>query len=149
MMRTVGRFEGNLFGASLITIAANLGGIFFPFSNPQNLIVFHQKGIPSGTFVGYMLPLVIIGLILLWHCQWLVAKELTTTPTENRGINKWYLCGSMITFIVMVMAIIVPVPLGVSVGIVMLITFVIYRQSFLHYMSIIIYYSPLFSSLLS
>lgn len=49
----------------LQTIAANLGSMFTPIGNPQNLYLFTASGMPVGTFILTMLPLTAVSLVLL------------------------------------------------------------------------------------
>ena len=50
----------------LQTIAANLGSMFTPIGNPQNLYLYQLSGMSLGEFVAYMLPYTAVsGLLLL------------------------------------------------------------------------------------
>lgn len=49
----------------LQTIAANLGSMLTPIGNPQNLYLYSASAFSFGTFIRYMLPLVILSFFLL------------------------------------------------------------------------------------
>lgn len=51
---------------ALQTIAANLGSMFTPIGNPQNLYLYQLSGMSMGEFLAYMLPYTAVsGLLLL------------------------------------------------------------------------------------
>lgn len=62
MIKMIDDFKGRIVGADMIPIASNMGGIFFPFSNPQNLIIFDDFEIKMIDFVSVTGPLMIISL---------------------------------------------------------------------------------------
>ncbi len=47
------------------TIAANLGSMFTPIGNPQNLYLYSQSGLSLGNFMKLLLPYTAVSLILL------------------------------------------------------------------------------------
>jgi Na+/H+ antiporter NhaD/arsenite permease-like protein len=49
----------------LQTVAANLGSMLTPIGNPQNLYLYAQSGMGTGSFVLLMLPYTLISLVLL------------------------------------------------------------------------------------
>ena len=49
----------------LQNISANLGGMLTPFGNPQNLYLYSYFNIPTGEFMGIMLPAFLIAVSLL------------------------------------------------------------------------------------
>ncbi len=58
------------------TVAANLGSMFTPIGNPQNLYLYGKSGMGLGEFLLLMLPYtaVSLGLILLW-CLWYTRSD--------------------------------------------------------------------------
>ena len=64
----------------LQTIAANLGSMFTPIGNPQNLYLFSVSDLSLGAFFGTMLPLTLVSLILLVAAALLIPAE----PIEIR-----------------------------------------------------------------
>lgn len=59
----------------LETIAANLGSMFTPFGNPQNLYLFNLSGFSGGRFLALMAPYSGLSLILLALCLALIADR--------------------------------------------------------------------------
>lgn len=49
----------------LQTVAANLGSMLTPIGNPQNLYLYAQSGMGTGSFILLMLPYTLISLVLL------------------------------------------------------------------------------------
>lgn len=71
----------------LQTVAANLGSMFTPVGNPQNLYLYTAFELSMGTFLGYMLPLTLLSLLLLSAAVFLLGrKPLTVQTSENPGI---------------------------------------------------------------
>lgn len=71
----------------LQTVAANLGSMFTPVGNPQNLYLYTAFELSMGTFLGYMLPLTLLSLLLLSAAVFLLgSKPLTVQTSENPGI---------------------------------------------------------------
>lgn len=50
----------------LQTIAANLGSMFTPIGNPQNLYLYSKSGMEMGEFLALMLPYTILAAVLLF-----------------------------------------------------------------------------------
>lgn len=59
----------------LQTLAANLGSMFTPIGNPQNLYLFSVSGISTGRFFQTMLPVTVVSFVLLWLATFLLPKE--------------------------------------------------------------------------
>ena len=59
----------------LQTIAANMGGAFTPFGNPQNLLLFSASGMSAGEFFGITLPISVISLAMLAISVMFIKKE--------------------------------------------------------------------------
>ena len=55
-------------------IAANLGGMLTPFGNPQNLFLYTKFQIPTGEFVGIMLPPFAFSVALITLCCLIFVK---------------------------------------------------------------------------
>ena len=56
-------------------IAANLGGMFTPFGNPQNLYLYSKFNIPDGEFVQIMFPPFILAVLLITICCLIFVKN--------------------------------------------------------------------------
>lgn len=68
----------------LQTIAANLGSMFTPIGNPQNLYLFSVSGMPAGTFFMTMLPVTLLSLVLLLIATYLLPKEEIHIKMEQK-----------------------------------------------------------------
>ncbi len=69
----------------LQTIAANLGSMFTPIGNPQNLYLYGISEMGMGQFLLHMLPLTIVSAVLLIVCIFFVKKE--EIATEGIGVK--------------------------------------------------------------
>ncbi len=56
-------------------IAANLGGMLTPFGNPQNLYLYTKFQIPTGEFMGIMLPPFLFAVALITLCCVIFVKS--------------------------------------------------------------------------
>lgn len=63
----------------LQTIAANLGSMFTPIGNPQNLYLFGISDMTLGEFLLHMLPLTLLSAGLLFLCTFFMKKEVINT----------------------------------------------------------------------
>ena len=59
----------------LMTIAANLGSMFTPIGNPQNIYLFSLSGMAIGDFLLLMLPYTAVSAALLLLCIFIVMQE--------------------------------------------------------------------------
>lgn len=81
-------FKGDLLGAVLIVVAANLGSSFFPFGNPQNLFLFSYFALSAGEFFAWTSSLAIIFLIGLAAVLFFIpSTPLHTTLTVDKPIK--------------------------------------------------------------
>lgn len=68
----------------LQTIAANLGSMFTPIGNPQNLYLYSAFSIPASKFLMTMLPLTAVSLVFLFLAAlFLPNAELTIHSSES------------------------------------------------------------------
>ncbi len=75
----------------LQTIAANLGSMFTPIGNPQNLYIYERAQMNIGTFLSTMLPLTVISFLMLAACCGLSKKApivLEMKETEQRSKSR-------------------------------------------------------------
>lgn len=84
------KFNGQVLGAVLIVLAANLGGVFFPFSNPQNLLIYQTFQPSFIDFITWTGPLMLVGLILLGLASFKVDK-LAITKQKKTATVSWSL----------------------------------------------------------
>lgn len=68
----------------LQTIAANLGSMFTPVGNPQNLYLYSGFSIPIGKFLIIMLPLTVLSFFLLTLSVFLLPNK----PLEIRNLER-------------------------------------------------------------
>ena len=59
----------------LQNISANLGGMLTPFGNPQNLYLYTAYEIPTGEFMGIMLPPFLLAVAMLTVCCLVLKPE--------------------------------------------------------------------------
>lgn len=107
-------FRGQISTAVLITVAANLGGIIFPFSNPQNLIIFIQKQMTSSDFLSMSLPLTVFSYLILIVLTFILVEEKSLNKTiDLPPLDRQKLVLASISFLLMAFAIMGFLPLKV------------------------------------
>jgi len=81
VLRETGQERHMAFTFIMQNIAANLGGMLTPFGNPQNLFLYSTFAIPTGEFMGIMLPPFLIAVTLITMCciVFTPAEPLTLT----------------------------------------------------------------------
>ena len=67
----------------LQTIAANLGSMFTPIGNPQNLYLFSVSEMELGVFFKTMLPITVISLILIMLATYLIPNQKITVAIDE------------------------------------------------------------------
>lgn len=69
----------------LQTLAANLGSMFLPTGNPQNLYLYAWSSIPLSSFIKTMLPYTGASFVLLTACSMVMAKRnrMQTLPDDT------------------------------------------------------------------
>lgn len=72
----------------LQTIAANLGSMFTPIGNPQNLYLFSVSNMEWNEFFGTMFPLTAISFVLLLVATWMIIpdKEIKIDAEKKKQI---------------------------------------------------------------
>jgi Na+/H+ antiporter NhaD/arsenite permease-like protein len=66
--------------------AANLGGMITPLGNPQNLYLYSKYSVPTGEFIGIMLPYFIFSVVLISVCCLFIKPEPLTVPEESEKL---------------------------------------------------------------
>ena len=66
MLEMVGMTPSMCFAVVMMTIAANLGSMFTPVGNPQNLYLYAVSGMKIGEFFALMLPLTLLSAVCLF-----------------------------------------------------------------------------------
>ena len=69
---------------TLQTVAANLGSMFTPLGNPQNLYLYSYYHLSAGRFLGIMLPPTALSLAGLCACLLLIRPEPLATVQAER-----------------------------------------------------------------
>lgn len=105
ILRHLPAFKGRVLGAALIVVAANLGGVFFPFSNPQNLIIYSTYPVDFVSFMWWTLPLVVAGFILVMVATFFVEKRAAHTQVEGNAVDRSIVIQASIGMVLMVIAI--------------------------------------------
>ncbi|MGX7091696.1 SLC13 family permease [Hutsoniella sourekii] len=122
MVAEIGNFRGKVAGSVLITVAANLGGIIFPFSNPQNLIIYIQNNMTSQDFLKMSLPMTLFSFFILILITWLLVEDKPIVhDLELNPLHQQKLLVASFSFIVMASAILGFMPILKAVIIVSLI----------------------------
>ncbi len=81
---TAGRKEEVATVFILQNIAANLGGMLTPFGNPQNLYLYSRYLIPTGEFMGIMLPPFLAAVLLVSLCCLFVPLHSLRVSQQQR-----------------------------------------------------------------
>lgn len=86
----------------LQTIAANLGSMFTPIGNPQNLYLFSVSDLSLGAFFGTMLPLTALSLVLLLTATLLIPGDpiQVTMEESTKSLSTRDLIGYTVLFII-------------------------------------------------
>lgn len=104
-------FKGRILGAALIPVAANLGGIFFPFSNPQNLIIFDYYPLTTKTFITWTTPLLLVSFILVMAFPFFVERRSLETTIQKKTIGISLFLESLLGLLLMVFTVLGILPL--------------------------------------
>lgn len=116
----------------LMNISANLGGMLTPFGNPQNLYLYSYFNIPTGEFMGIMLPAFLVAITLLALAS-LPVKPIKFTISEEFGerlnIKKTVLYLAL--FLVSILIVFRVIPYGVGLVVIPIILFFVDKESLL------------------
>ncbi|MBG9982162.1 cation transporter [Aerococcaceae bacterium DSM 111020] len=105
LLRRLPSFRGQILLAGLIAVAANLGGVFFPFSNPQNLIIHRTFAVPFTSFVLWMLPLAVTGFLLLLVSCFLIERQAINETVAEEPLDQSLLPWALIGMVIMLAAV--------------------------------------------
>ena len=90
----------------LETVAANLGSMFTPIGNPQNLYLYSISGISMIDFFKLMLPYTLISLGLLFLAIYFIKPDnITTSSNAENHIKQISLLIYLILFVVCIMTV--------------------------------------------
>ena len=74
-LRAAGMEGRALLVAALMTVAANLGSMFTPVGNPQNLYLFTASGMSVSRFLSLMAPYTVLSAALLTGCIFVLFRS--------------------------------------------------------------------------
>ena len=122
----------------LQTIAANLGSMLTPIGNPQNLYLYSVSAFSFGTFILYMLPLVVVSFVLLlaillfggWKERGTGLDSASVVLEEDIPMEKKKLLLLGILFLVCMGAVLRILPYGVSFLAVVIVGMIAFRNLF-------------------
>ncbi len=86
-LKLCGQEKLMIFVIVLQTIAANLGSMFTPIGNPQNLYLFTASGMNLGRFFTTMAPITVLSFVLLMLSTLLIPNDkitLNVNTSENK-----------------------------------------------------------------
>ncbi len=108
------------------TIAANLGSMFTPIGNPQNLYLYGRSGMSLGAFLRLMLPYTLLSFLLLLVWCILLGKKndgsvITVSFAQPAGLmgKKYQLVVYLALFALSLLTVAKAVPYGVTLAIVL------------------------------
>lgn len=104
----------------LQTIAANLGSMFTPIGNPQNLYLYNLTGMSIGRLLLLMLPLSAVSCLLLFGLIWLEKPVLLTAdlPETNGMIDVKHTVIYGVLFFACLLTVVRILPFPIMLGIV-------------------------------
>jgi Na+/H+ antiporter NhaD/arsenite permease-like protein len=112
-------------------IAANLGGLLTPFGNPQNLYLFSFYHIPSGEFLGVMLPPFLLSLVLITACCFCVKNiPLNYSITDYGKISKKRSALYIAMFLFTALTVFRFIPYTVCLAVIVILLFIFDRKAF-------------------
>ncbi len=115
----------------LETVAANLGSMFTPIGNPQNLYLYSISGIGAGEFLKLMLPYTVLSYFVLLAAIYFVDKEPLNSSCDtfpNNKVNKLPLIVYLALFAFCILTVLHIVDYKVMLLIVVLVVIIIDRK---------------------
>lgn len=107
----------------LETVAANLGSMFTPIGNPQNLYLYSVSGTSLFDFLRLMLPYTAVSYLLLLVAIFIIKPDKiqsTSKVTDNDGLNKIQLIVYIILFFVCIATVLSILDYRIMLGIILL-----------------------------
>ena len=99
----------------LQNISANLGGMLTPFGNPQNLYLYTAFSIPTGEFMGIMLPPFLLAVAMLTVCCLLLKPtplRITEVFPEKLNVRRTALYFALFALSILIVFRLVPYYVG-------------------------------------
>lgn len=111
----------------LETVAANLGSMFTPIGNPQNLYLFSISDMSIGHFLSLMLPYTLTSFVLLVVAiMFIKPKEITTPPsTDTSKLHIPQLIVYIILFVTCIFTVLSLLDYRIMLGIVLAVMLVV------------------------
>ena len=108
----------------LQTIAANLGSMFTPVGNPQNLYLYNLTGMGIGQFLLLMLPLCVLSFVLLTVVIFVEKPvALATEFPDDKSLPDKKTIIYCVLFVVCLLTVVRLLPFQLMLGIVMVVIF--------------------------
>lgn len=86
VLKMTGKTRSMAYVFILQNIAANLGGMLTPFGNPQNLYLYSKFNIPTGEFMGIMLPYFLLSMVMVTVCCFFIKPEPLSVETPDINV---------------------------------------------------------------
>ena len=110
-------------------IAANLGGMLTPFGNPQNLYLYTKFHIPTGEFMGIMLPPFLVSILLITICCLFVKAEPLSLKDEPMELHPWRTAVYLLLFVLSIAIVFRTIPYVVGLIVIPLFLLVMDRKA--------------------
>lgn len=116
----------------LQTIAANLGSMFTPVGNPQNLYLYGISGMGLVEFLLFMLPLTALSFVMLCAVIWIEKPQKIVLNVKEESVKpvKWKVFCYAALFILCIFTVIRIVPWQISLAVVAGIVFIVDKNLF-------------------
>ena len=115
----------------LQTIGANLGSMFTPVGNPQNLYLFNHYNIPNGEFLSIMLPPFLLSTALILLCCLFLPREGLTVPRQETLPDKRHTAVYGVLFCVAVAMVLRGIPYWLGLLVIVMALLVLDRRALL------------------
>lgn len=120
---------------TLMTIAANLGSMFTPIGNPQNLYLYSSSRLSLVSFLALMLPYTLIAAILLLIAIF-VRFNKCSVPVELKNqtntMNKKRIIYYTVLFLICLLTVAKICPIGLLFGVILLAVIIDNRKLLFH-----------------
>ena len=130
VLKATGNEKYMAFTFIMQNIAANLGGMFTPFGNPQNLYLYTKFEIPTGEFMGIMALPFIISIILITLCCLVFVKN---KPLELKGkdvkLNVPRTALYLVLFVISIVMVFRIMPYYIGLVIIMIVLLIVDREA--------------------
>lgn len=108
LLDAIGRRKDLIYVISLQTIAANLGSMFTPIGNPQNVYLYSTYNMNMGEFILTMLPFTVVSLAGLVFSALIIQDsrvEAVTIEKNNSKTHTWKYLIPIVLFIVCILCV--------------------------------------------